>query len=56
MKCHIHFTKTPLIKYTLIIVGTSMIIYGFVKDVDLVTFIGIAMLCVVLFLNNIKVG
>lgn len=45
--------KLSRIKYVLIIAGIAIIIYGFAKDVDLVTFIGVAMLIAAFFINNI---
>jgi hypothetical protein len=40
-------------KYILIITGIAIIIYGFAKDADLIGFIGVAIVVVVFFLNNI---
>jgi hypothetical protein len=43
-----------VVKYILIITGTGIIIYGFAKDADLITFIGVGLVVGAFFLHNIK--
>ena len=41
------------VKYIMIILGNTIAIYGGIKDIDLVTFIGVAIFILAFFLNSI---
>ena len=45
--------KLFVVKCFLIVTGTALIIYGFVKDADLVTFAGVAAFMIAFFLKQI---
>ncbi|HEY8661284.1 MAG TPA: hypothetical protein VIL78_19780 [Hanamia sp.] len=45
-------SKSPFVKYFLIIAGIAVIISGFVKDTDIITFIGVAIIIGVFFFNQ----
>ncbi|WP_235906002.1 hypothetical protein [Ginsengibacter hankyongi] len=46
-------SKSSFVKYFLIIAGIAVTISGLVKDTDIITFIGVALVIGAFFLNNI---